>query len=51
MLAPTPVRLTKAVLATVILVSTIAPLATDMYVPAFPQVGSRPGRHARRRCS
>ena len=36
----TPVRLTKAVLATVILVSTIAPLATDMYVPAFPQVGS-----------
>ena len=40
MLAPTPVRLTRAVLATVILVSTIAPLATDMYVPAFPQVGS-----------
>jgi len=40
MLAPTPVRLTKAVLATVILVSTIAPLATDMYVPAFPQVGT-----------
>ena len=34
-----PVRLTKAVLATVTLVSTIAPLATDMYVPAFPQVG------------
>src|SRR6476619_3902318 len=40
MLAPTPVRLTKTVLATVILVSTIAPLATDMYVPAFPLVGS-----------
>ncbi len=40
MLAPTPVRLTKTVLATVILVSTIAPLATDMYVPAFPQVGA-----------
>lgn len=39
MLLPTPVRLTKAVLATVILVSTIAPLATDMYVPAFPKVG------------
>lgn len=39
MLAPHPVRLTRAVLATVILVSTIAPLATDMYVPAFPQVG------------
>ncbi|MGS0683888.1 multidrug effflux MFS transporter [Nakamurella sp. GG22] len=32
--------MTKAVLATVILVSTIAPLATDMYVPAFPQVGT-----------
>jgi DHA1 family bicyclomycin/chloramphenicol resistance-like MFS transporter len=40
MLAPTSVRLTRSVLATVILVSTIAPLATDMYVPAFPQVGS-----------
>jgi DHA1 family bicyclomycin/chloramphenicol resistance-like MFS transporter len=40
MLAPTPVRLTKTVLATVILVSTIAPLATAMYVPAFPQVGA-----------
>ena len=40
MLAPTPVRLTRTVLATVILVSTIAPLATDMYVPAFPQVGA-----------
>src|SRR6478736_4714921 len=40
MLAPTPVRLTKTVLATVLLVSTIAPLATDMYVPAFPQVGA-----------
>ena len=40
MLVHTPVRLTKAVLATVTLVSTIAPLATDMYVPAFPQVGA-----------
>ena len=40
MLVTTPVRMTKAVLATVTLVSTIAPLATDMYVPAFPQVGS-----------
>ncbi len=40
MLVHTPVRLTKGVLATVILVSTIAPLATDMYVPAFPQVGA-----------
>ena len=40
MLVTTPVRMTRAVLATVTLVSTIAPLATDMYVPAFPQVGS-----------
>ncbi len=40
MLLTTPVRMTKAVLATVTLVSTIAPLATDMYVPAFPQVGT-----------
>ena len=39
-LRPPRCRLTKAVLATVILVSTIAPLATDMYVPAFPQVGA-----------
>jgi DHA1 family bicyclomycin/chloramphenicol resistance-like MFS transporter len=39
MLVTTPVRMTKAVLATVILVGAIAPLATDMYVPAFPQVG------------
>lgn len=42
--APTPganqVRLGWAVLGTVTLVSAIAPLATDMYVPAFPQVGS-----------
>ena len=29
----------KVVLGTVVLVSAIAPLATDMYVPAFPQVG------------
>ncbi len=38
----TPVRLTKADAAgtPVVLVSAIAPLATDMYVPAFPQVGS-----------
>ncbi len=40
MLVHTPLRLTKTVLGTVILVSTIAPLATDMYVPAFPQVGT-----------
>jgi MFS transporter, DHA1 family, multidrug resistance protein len=31
--------LTRAVLGTVVLVSTIAPLATDLYVPAFPRVG------------
>src|SRR4051794_38265201 len=39
MLVQTPVRLTRAVLSTVVLVSMIAPLATDMYVPAFPRVG------------
>ena len=33
------VVLTRALLATIILVSSIAPLATDMYVPAFPRVG------------
>jgi DHA1 family bicyclomycin/chloramphenicol resistance-like MFS transporter len=32
-------RLTKAVLANVVLLTMIAPLATDMYVPAFPVVG------------
>lgn len=31
--------LSAAVLATVVLVNAIAPLATDMYVPAFPAVG------------
>lgn len=36
----TPVRLTRVVLGTVVLVSAIAPLATDMYVPAFPRVGA-----------
>jgi DHA1 family bicyclomycin/chloramphenicol resistance-like MFS transporter len=35
-----PVGISTAVLATVVLVSTIAPLATDMYVPAFPRVGA-----------
>ncbi|WP_203567433.1 multidrug effflux MFS transporter [Aestuariimicrobium ganziense] len=34
----TTVHITKAVLATVVLVTAIAPLATDMYVPAFPLV-------------
>ena len=38
-LAPSPAALGKVVLGTVVLVSAIAPLATDMYVPAFPQVG------------
>ncbi len=33
-------RLNKVVLANVILLTMIAPLATDMYVPAFPLVGS-----------
>lgn len=33
------VALSRVVLGTVVLVSAIAPLATDMYVPAFPQVG------------
>lgn len=32
--------LSAAVLATIVFVSTIAPLATDMYVPAFPRVAS-----------
>ncbi|QNK81579.1 MFS transporter [Nakamurella sp. PAMC28650] len=36
----TPVRLTRVVLGTVVLVSAIALLATDMYVPAFPRVGA-----------
>jgi DHA1 family bicyclomycin/chloramphenicol resistance-like MFS transporter len=40
------VGISTAVLATVVLVSTIAPLATDMYVPAFPQVGSDLGAGA-----
>jgi DHA1 family bicyclomycin/chloramphenicol resistance-like MFS transporter len=33
-------RLSKVVLANVVLLTMIAPLATDMYVPAFPRVGS-----------
>ena len=33
-----PARLTAALVATVILLTAIAPLATDMYVPAFPRV-------------
>jgi DHA1 family bicyclomycin/chloramphenicol resistance-like MFS transporter len=39
LVADRPRAISKAVLAIVVLVNTIAPLATDMYVPAFPQVG------------
>jgi DHA1 family bicyclomycin/chloramphenicol resistance-like MFS transporter len=38
-------RLTSALVSTVVLLTAIAPLATDMYVPAFPRVApdlSRP---------
>jgi len=31
-------RLTSALVATVVFLTAIAPLATDMYVPAFPRV-------------
>jgi DHA1 family bicyclomycin/chloramphenicol resistance-like MFS transporter len=34
------VRLTAALVATVVFLTAIAPLATDMYVPAFPQVAA-----------
>ena len=37
--ASTPPRLTGALIGAVVLVTGIAPLATDMYVPAFPAVG------------
>jgi DHA1 family bicyclomycin/chloramphenicol resistance-like MFS transporter len=36
--SPDRVRLTTALVATVVFLTAIAPLATDMYVPAFPQV-------------
>src|SRR3954451_2741981 len=36
---PGPVALSASVLGNVVLVTAIAPLATDMYVPAFPLVG------------
>jgi MFS transporter, DHA1 family, multidrug resistance protein len=39
-------RLSKALLANVVLLTMIAPLATDMYVPAFPMVGSDLGATA-----
>ncbi len=36
---PAPAGLTATVLATIVLITATAPLATDMYVPAFPLVG------------
>jgi DHA1 family bicyclomycin/chloramphenicol resistance-like MFS transporter len=36
---PAPTGLTATVLATIVLITATAPLATDMYVPAFPLVG------------
>jgi DHA1 family bicyclomycin/chloramphenicol resistance-like MFS transporter len=39
-------RLTKVVVANVVLLTMIAPLATDMYVPAFPIVGTDLGATA-----
>lgn len=39
-------RLTKVVVANVVLLTMIAPLATDMYVPAFPIVGTDLGASA-----
>jgi len=39
-------RLTKVVVANVVLLTMIAPLATDMYVPAFPLVGTDLGATA-----
>jgi DHA1 family bicyclomycin/chloramphenicol resistance-like MFS transporter len=41
-----PARLTKVVVANVVLLTMIAPLATDMYVPAFPLVGTDLGATA-----
>src|SRR4051812_2057098 len=37
---PNQARLTSGLVATVVFLTAIAPLATDMYVPAFPQVGA-----------
>jgi DHA1 family bicyclomycin/chloramphenicol resistance-like MFS transporter len=42
----TPVALTALVLAAIVLITAIAPLATDMYVPAFPLVGHDLGASA-----
>ena len=44
--ASAPVALTASVLATIVLITAIAPLATDMYVPAFPLVGRDLGASA-----
>jgi DHA1 family bicyclomycin/chloramphenicol resistance-like MFS transporter len=44
--ASAPVALTASVLATIVLITAIAPLATDMYVPAFPLVSRDLGASA-----
>jgi DHA1 family bicyclomycin/chloramphenicol resistance-like MFS transporter len=52
-LGPGPVRqarLTAGLVTTVIFLTAIAPLATDLYVPAFPQVAGDLSA-SRRRCS
>ncbi|WP_082944837.1 multidrug effflux MFS transporter [Mycobacterium sp. 852013-50091_SCH5140682] len=41
-----PMALSAAVLSTIVLITAIAPLATDMYVPAFPLVGRDLGASA-----
>lgn len=41
-----PIALSATVLATIVLITAIAPLATDMYVPAFPLVGQDLGASA-----
>jgi DHA1 family bicyclomycin/chloramphenicol resistance-like MFS transporter len=41
-----PMVLSAAVLSTIVLITAIAPLATDMYVPAFPLVGRDLGASA-----
>src|SRR3954447_25487638 len=43
---PGRARLTRVVVANVVLLTMIAPLATDMYVPAFPLVGADLGATA-----
>jgi len=44
--ASAPVAFTASVLGTIVLITAIAPLATDMYVPAFPLVGRDLGASA-----